>query len=62
VISKIIEPYKLICVRSHTDSMLLTEEPVGLKTGNNIGEIAYEGYSDNCEVLNSMRVIGEFTL
>lgn len=61
-ISKYIEPYKSICVRSHTDSMLLTEEPVGLKTGNNIGEIAYEGYSDNCKVLNSMRVIGKFTL
>jgi hypothetical protein len=61
-ISKIIEPYKSICVRSHTDSALFTKYPEGIKIGNEIGQLAYEGYSEHCEVLNSMRVIGEFKM
>jgi hypothetical protein len=61
-ISKIIEPYKEICIRSHTDSMLLTTRPENLKLGNKIGEIAYEGYCNNTQVLNSMKVIGDFII
>jgi hypothetical protein len=62
IISKIMQPYKHICVRSHTDSMVLTQEPEGLTTGNNLGELAYEGYANNCVIKNSMSLSGDFNI
>ena len=62
IISKIIEPYKEICVRSHTDSMVVTKYPEGIITGNKLGELAYEGYANNCVIKNSMNMKGKFKL
>ena len=43
-ISKIIEPYKNICVRCHTDSMNLIELPTDIKLGDQLGDLVYEGF------------------
>jgi hypothetical protein len=57
LISKMIEPYKNICVRCHTDSMLLSEEPKNIKLGDNIGDLVFESYCEKLEVLNCNSVI-----
>jgi len=43
-ISKLIEPYQDLCIRCHTDSMHLLEQPTDIKTGNNIGDLAFEDF------------------
>jgi hypothetical protein len=57
IISKMIEPYKNICVRCHTDSMLLSKQPKDIKLGNNIGELVFEYHCKSLEVLNCNSVI-----
>ena len=62
MISKIIQPYKKLAVRCHTDGVVFREIPVGLATGNNLGELAYEGYASNCIIKNSMSLSGDFNI
>jgi hypothetical protein len=47
VISKITEPYVDNLIRCHTDGFLLSEQPTNIITGENIGELRYEGYNNN---------------
>ena len=42
-ISKLIEPYKEICIRCHTDSMNLIEQPKDIVLGSKLGDLVYEG-------------------
>lgn len=42
-ISSLIEPYQDICIRCHTDSMNLIEQPPDIKLGDKIGDLVYEG-------------------
>ena len=62
VISDIMIPYNTIIVRCHTDGVIFSGLPVNIKTGNGLGELAFEGYSSNCEVINSNIVLGEFLI
>lgn len=45
--------------RIHTDSFFSTKK-LPNKTGNNLGQLKYEGYCQNCEIVNKCKVIGEF--
>ena len=60
IISDIIKPYYNIAMRCHTDGVIFSENPVDIKTGDKLGELVYEGYCDNVDVVNSMIVIGVF--
>ena len=60
IISDIIKPYYNIAMRCHTDGVIFSENPVDIKTGDKLGELVYEGYCDNVDVVNSMIVIGDF--
>ena len=42
-ISTLIEPYQEICIRCHTDSMNLMEQPPNIVLGDKIGDLVYEG-------------------
>ena len=42
-ISSLIEPYQDICIRCHTDSMNLMEQPPNIVLGDKIGDLVYEG-------------------
>jgi hypothetical protein len=57
-ICNIILPYKDNVVKCHTDSMLLSVKPEGIKTGLKLGELAYEGYYENCVVKSNAKETG----
>ena len=61
VISHIMEPYKNDIVRAHTDGFLLTRKE-NIITGNELGQLAYEGYCNNAKVLNCNSVLGKFKM
>jgi hypothetical protein len=42
-ISKLIEPYQDICIRTHTDSMNLITQPDDIVLGSKIGDLCFEG-------------------
>ena len=44
VISEIMEPYESILVRCHTDGVMFSAQPVGIKYSNEIGGFADEGF------------------
>jgi hypothetical protein len=46
IISKIMEPYKNILIRCHTDGVYFSEEPKDIKYGSQLGELRYEGLHD----------------
>ncbi len=46
VISKLMEPYSNILIRCHTDGVLFSEEPMGIKYGSKIGDLVFEGKHD----------------
>lgn len=52
MISKIMEPYNDILIRCHTDGVLFSEEPIGIKYGCNIGDLVFEG-KHNIEINKS---------
>jgi hypothetical protein len=53
IISKIMGPYESSVIRCHTDGILFSSEPVGIKFGTNIGELADEGYYPNISITTS---------
>ena len=58
-ISKIMQPIKDKVVRCNTDGFIsMTNE--GLKLGNKIGELVFEGYCNDCQVINCNKILGEF--
>jgi hypothetical protein len=59
VISKIIEPIQDQVKRCHTDGIVYeTIASDKLKFGSKIGELIYEGYTNNCKILNCNSVRG----
>jgi len=60
IISDIMKPYKDIVVRCHTDGIVLKENPIGIKSGSELGELSFDGYCAHANVLNSNIVLGEF--
>jgi hypothetical protein len=59
IISKIIEPIQDQVKRCHTDGIVYeTRASDKLKFGSKIGELIYEGYTDNCKILNCNNVRG----
>jgi hypothetical protein len=56
--SKLIEPYKNICVRCHTDSMICTEYPKDIILGSYLGALEFKEHSDHIIVKNIMKVEG----
>ena len=61
-ISEIMKPYKENAKRCHTDGLIVSEEPVGIKTGSKLGDLVYEGYSKCCKIKNCNDVEGEFVV
>ena len=60
-IFQIIRNYQDEIVRIHTDGFISKSE-LDIKTGNEIGDLAYEGYCKKVFVKNSMKVKGEFMI
>jgi hypothetical protein len=47
IIAEIIKPFENICIRCHTDGIILKEEPIGIKYGDKLGDLVFEGYFEN---------------
>jgi len=60
VLSKIMEPHIDYIKRVHTDGFLSTKQ-LNIKTGNNIGDLKYEGYYKEGKIINCLKVEGEYT-
>ena len=60
MISGILYPYKESVKYCHTDCGIFSEKPEGIKSGNDIGNFAFEGYCENVIVQNCTNVKGEF--
>ena len=61
MISEIMKPIKDKVIRCHTDGFISTTNE-NIKHGSKIGDLVYEGYCDNCEVINCNQVKGEFLI
>ena len=57
-ICSIILPYKDTVVKCHTDSLLCSAKPEGIKTGLKLGDLAYEGYYSHCIVKSNAKEQG----
>jgi hypothetical protein len=53
IISEIIQPYEPICIRCHTDGVIFSEEPKGIKYGEKLGDLVFEGYFQNIKINKS---------
>jgi hypothetical protein len=53
IISDIIKPHEKICIKCHTDGIILSEEPKGIKYGNKLGDLVFEGYFENIKINKS---------
>jgi hypothetical protein len=62
MISKIMQPYKHNVIKCHTDGFCISKNPVGLATGNELGNLAFEGYAEHCIIKNSMSLYGDFKI
>jgi len=60
-LSKIGMKYAKNVMRMHTDS-IFSDIKLEEKTGDGLGMLKYEGYCNNCRILNCVKVIGEFTI
>lgn len=58
MISKIIAKNIDEVVRVHTDGIICKSEITNIQLGNNIGDLKFEAYTDNCIVENSQRYRG----
>ena len=61
-ISNIIEPYNDVVINCHTDGFTLPYKPKELKTGLNIGELKYNGYCENYNIINCNNKNGIFSI
>lgn len=59
MISDIMKPIKETIKRVHTDGFISTTND-NLIHGNKIGDLVYEGYCEDCKIINCNSVIGEF--
>lgn len=53
IISEIIQPHEKICIRCHTDGVIFKEEPKGIKYGDKLGDLVFEGYFENIKINKS---------
>jgi hypothetical protein len=60
IICEYMKEYTDIAKRCHTDGIIFSEKPNGIKTGDKLGDLVYEGYCNNVNIINSMKVVGEF--
>ena len=44
------KPYIKNVVRCHTDGFVCSKEPINIITGNNLGDLVYEGYNENYQI------------
>ena len=58
VISEIMQPFEDILVRCHTDGVMFSREPVGIKYSNQIGGFADEGFYPNVSIDKSGTIRG----
>jgi hypothetical protein len=58
-ISTVMTPYIDDVVRCHTDGFILSKKPDGIKTGDELGSLVYEGYSKHCIVKNCAKETGD---
>jgi hypothetical protein len=61
IISEIIKPIKDKVLRCHTDGFISTTNQK-INTGSKIGDLVFEGYCNNCEIINCNNVKGEFII
>lgn len=60
-ISNIIKPHISNIKRVHTDGFI-SDIKLDIKTGENLGDLVYEGYCDNCNILHCNNPAGEFKI
>ena len=60
-ISKIIEPYKHDVINCHTDGFTLPYHQI-IQIGFNIGELKYNGYCENYNIINCNNKNGIFSI
>jgi hypothetical protein len=58
-IYQIMKPHAQYVKRVHTDGFISSKK-LDIKTGTNIGDLKYEGYCENVEIVNNIEIIGEF--
>eukprot|EP00732_Lithocolla_globosa_P003511 Lithocolla_globosa_v1_NODE_2847_length_1849_cov_547.481048.p3 type:complete len:104 gc:universal NODE_2847_length_1849_cov_547.481048:476-165(-) len=56
-----IEPYYEHVKYCHTDSMI-TDIKLPVKTGNNLGDLVYEGYCEHAIIVNSNQKTGQYII
>ena len=61
MVANILQNHKEHLVYTHTDGFVLTKK-LDIKTGNNIGDVKYEGKSKNCIVKNGNSCKGDFVV
>ena len=60
-LSNTIRPHVKDVVRVHTDSMFVKNKP-DIETGNDIGQLKYEGYCPKAKIINCCKTQGEFVI
>lgn len=58
-IFQIIKPHAQYVKRIHTDGFIASKK-LDIKTGTNIGDLKYEGYCSDVEIVNNIKIIGSF--
>jgi len=58
-ISNIIMPHKNNVHRIHTDGFI-SDIKLDIKLGENLGDLVFEGYCENCNIINCSNNSGEF--
>ena len=57
MICGIMEPYKNIVKRCHTDGFILSELPNNIKVGSELGDLVYEGKTTELQIINLRKPI-----
>jgi hypothetical protein len=53
------EPYIEHVKHVHTDGFI-TDVALDLKTGNDLSQVKFEGYVENCVIHNNIKIVGNF--
>ena len=60
-ISNIVMPHKENVHRIHTDGFI-SDKKLDIKLGENIGDLVFEGYCENCNIINCSNNSGEYII
>jgi len=60
-ISNIVMPHNDNVHRIHTDGFI-SDKKLDIKLGENIGDLVFEGYCENCNIINCSNNLGEYII